>query len=113
MRFPLFNPDGSYYGSGTSSFFGYGLLKDGGFKRDRKEDFINNITATISNIAKGLEFKLIYGRETDNRENRTFNRTVNYYAGPTASSIKSLMILIVIVSVIQNIYWKISMISRL
>ncbi|MDR2229571.1 MAG: TonB-dependent receptor [Flavobacteriaceae bacterium] len=90
MRFPLFNPDGSYYGSGTSSFFGYGLLKDGGFKRDRKEDFINNITATISNIAKGLEFKLIYGRETDNRENRTFNRTVNYYAGPTASSIKKL-----------------------
>ena len=86
MRFPLYNPDGTYYRSGTSSAFGYALLKDGGFKRDRKEDIINNITATITNLTKGLEVKLIYGRETDNRESKIFNRTVDYYSGPLATS---------------------------
>ena len=29
QRFPIFNPDGSYYISGSSSYFGYALLKDG------------------------------------------------------------------------------------
>ncbi|QCX52806.1 SusC/RagA family TonB-linked outer membrane protein [Elizabethkingia sp. JS20170427COW] len=90
LRFPIFNPDGSYYISGTSSAFGYALLRDGGFNQDRKENFLNNITATISNIAKGLDFKLVYGRETKNTENRNFRRTVDYYAGPGANSLKQL-----------------------
>ncbi|MDV3753848.1 SusC/RagA family TonB-linked outer membrane protein [Elizabethkingia anophelis] len=90
LRFPIFNPDGSYYISGTSSYFGYALLKDGGFNRDRKENFFNNITATITNLAKGLDFKLVYGRETTDQENKNFRRTLSYYAGPTASSVKKL-----------------------
>lgn len=44
MRFPLFNEDGTYYRSGTSSAFGYALLKDGGFNRDRSSTYFNNAT---------------------------------------------------------------------
>lgn len=90
MRFPIFNPDGTYYKSGTSSNYGYALLESGGFNRDRKENFLNNVTATISNVVEGLEVRFIYGRETDHNKNQNFRRTVDYYSGPEESSLEQL-----------------------
>ncbi|SKB62206.1 TonB-linked outer membrane protein, SusC/RagA family [Sphingobacterium nematocida] len=86
MRFPIYNEDGTYYRSGTSSAFGYALLKDGGFNRDRQTNYINNFTATFNNFIDGLDIRLIYGREDRIRENRNFRRTVTYYSGPTPST---------------------------
>lgn len=86
MRFPIFNEDGSYYRNGTSSAFGYALLKDGGFNTDRKNNYFNNFGLTINNFVKGLEFRLMYGREDNNFENRNFRRTVTYYSGPNSST---------------------------
>src|SRR5699024_1549130 len=90
MRFPIFNPDGTYYKSGTSSNYGYALLENGGFNRDREENFLNNVTATISNVVEGLEVRFIYGRETDHNKNQNFRRTVDYYSGPEESSLEQL-----------------------
>lgn len=86
MRFPIFNEDGTYYKSGSSSAFGYALLESGGFNRDRRNIYFNNVTATIDSLAKGLEFKLMYSREQTTNENRNFRRTVTYFSGPEASS---------------------------
>lgn len=86
MRFPIFNEDGTYYRSGTSSAFGYALLKDGGFNTDRKNNYLNNFSLTINNFVKGLEVRLMYGREDNNLENRNFRRTVTYFSGPNSSS---------------------------
>src|SRR5690606_18581733 len=55
MRFPIYNEDGTYYKSGTSSAFGYAMMKDGGFNDDLKRTYFNNVTATINNFVKGLE----------------------------------------------------------
>jgi len=82
MRFPLFNEDGTYYRQGTSSAFGYALLEAGGFKTETRGTYFNNVTATIDNFAKGLEIRLMYGREDERREYRDFRRTVMYYDGP-------------------------------
>jgi len=82
MRFPLFNEDGSYYRQGTSSAFGYALLEAGGFKTETRGTYFNNVTATLDNFAKGLEIRLMYGREDERREYRDFRRTVMYYDGP-------------------------------
>lgn len=90
MRFPLLNEDGTYYRSGTSSAFGYALMKDGGFNTDRRSTYFNNVTATIDNLVKGLEVKLMYGREDERREARNFRRTVTFYSGPEASSASQL-----------------------
>ncbi|MFD1771613.1 SusC/RagA family TonB-linked outer membrane protein [Sphingobacterium suaedae] len=90
MRFPIFNEDGTYYRSGTSSAFGYALLKDGGFNTDRKSNYFNNVTATVHNLVKGLEVKLMYSRENVVHENRNFRRTVTFYSGPEASSASQL-----------------------
>lgn len=90
MRFPLFNEDGTYYRSGTSSAFGYALLKDGGFNRDRSSTYFNNATATIHKLVKGLEVKLIYSREDITKQNRNFRRTVTFYSGPTANNASQL-----------------------
>jgi|GEM_PF-6259459 len=84
MRFPLFNEDGTYYRQGTSSAFGYALLEAGGFKTETRGTYFNNVTATIDNFAKGLEIRLMYGREDEQREYRDFRRTVMYYDGPRA-----------------------------
>lgn len=92
MRFPLYNEDGTYYRSGTSSAIGYALMKDGGFNRDRKDTYFNNVTATLSNFVKGLNVKLMYSRENTNQQNRNFRRTVTYYSGPdpkTASQLNN------------------------
>ncbi len=86
MRFPIFNEDGSYYRSGTSSAFGYALMKDGGFNKDVKRTYFNNATATIHNFVKGLEIKLMYSREHIELQNRNFRRTVDYYSGPTPNT---------------------------
>jgi len=86
MRFPLYNEDGTYYRSGTSSAFGYALLKDGGFNRDRSSTYFNNVTATVNNFVKGLEVKAMYSREDINRQNRNFRRTVTYFSGPLPTS---------------------------
>lgn len=85
-RFPIYNEDGTYYRSGTSSAFGYALLKDGGFNRDRKDTYFNNVTATINNFLEGLEVRLMYSRENIGLQNRNFRRTVTYFSGPTSSS---------------------------
>lgn len=90
MRFPLFNEDGTYYRSGTSSAFGYALLKDGGFNRDRSSTYFNNATATIHKLVKGLEVKLMYSREDITKQNRNFRRTVTFYSGPTANTASQL-----------------------
>lgn len=90
MRFPIFNEDGTYYRSGTSSAYGYALLKDGGFNTDRKKNYANNITLTVDSIAKGLQFRFLYSRENITRENRNFRRTVTFYSGPEESSASKL-----------------------
>lgn len=90
MRFPIFNPDGTYYKSGTSSNFGYAMLESGGFNKDRKENFLNNVTATVKNVIKGLEVKVIYGRETDHNKNENFKRTLDFYSGPNENSLERL-----------------------
>jgi len=90
MRFPLLNEDGTYYRSGTSSAFGYALMKDGGFNTDKRGTYFNNVTATIDNLVKGLEVRLMYGREDEQREFRNFRRTVTFYSGPTASTASQL-----------------------
>ncbi|WDF68633.1 TonB-dependent receptor [Sphingobacterium oryzagri] len=90
MRFPIFNEDGTYYRSGTSSAYGYALLEDGGFNRDRKSNYLNALTATFSNLVKGLEIRATYSREDITQENRNFRRTVTYYSGPEASSASQL-----------------------
>src|SRR5690606_26985828 len=82
MRFPIYNEDGTYYRSGTSSAFGYAMMKDGGFNDDLKRTYFNNVTATINNFVKGLEIKLMYSRESIDLQNRNFRRTVDYYSGP-------------------------------
>lgn len=82
MRFPIYNEDGTYYRSGTSSAFGYALMKDGGFNTDRRGTYFNNVTATVDNLIKGLEVRLMYGREDIKRETRNFRRTVSYFSGP-------------------------------
>ncbi|WP_103904818.1 SusC/RagA family TonB-linked outer membrane protein [Sphingobacterium lactis] len=86
MRFPIYNEDGTYYKSGTSSAFGYALMKDGGFNTDRKKTYFNNATATLNNFVKGLEIKLMYSRESIDLQNRNFRRTVDFYSGPTANT---------------------------
>lgn len=90
MRFPLYNEDGTYYRSGTSSAIGYALMKDGGFNRDRKDTYFNNVTATLSNFVKGLNVRLMYSRENSNQQNRNFKRTVTYYSGPDAKTASQL-----------------------
>lgn len=90
MRFPIFNEDGTFYRSGTSSAFGYALLKDGGFNRDRSSTYFNNATATIHKLVKGLEVKLMYSREDINKQNRNFRRTVTFYSGPEANTASQL-----------------------
>ena len=90
MRFPLYNEDGTYYRSGTSSAIGYALMKDGGFNRDRKDIYFNNVTATFNNFIKGLDVKLMYSRENTALENRNFRRTVTYYSGPSKSTASQL-----------------------
>lgn len=90
MRFPLYNEDGTYYRSGSSSAIGYALMKDGGFNRDRKDIYFNNVTATFNNFIKGLDIKLMYSRENTARENRNFKRTVTYYSGPSKSTASQL-----------------------
>lgn len=90
MRFPIFNEDGTYYRSGSSSAYGYALLEDGGFNRDRKSNYMNTVTATLNNVIKGFELKAIYGRENLIYENRNFRRTVTFYSGPEASSASQL-----------------------
>lgn len=82
LRFPLYNEDGTYYRSGTSSAFGYALMKDGGFNTNRRGTFFNNVTATIDNLVEGLEVRLMYGREDFTREERNFRRTVSFFSGP-------------------------------
>lgn len=82
MRYPIYNPDGTYYKDGTSSAYGYALLKEGGFNTSRDENFSFNVKGTVSNIVKGLELKLIYGREIDRNKDKNFKRTVDYYSGP-------------------------------
>lgn len=82
MRFPLYNEDGTYYRSGTSSAIGYAMMKDGGFNTQHKGIYFNNVTATIDNLVKGLEVRLMYGREDQNREDRNFRRTVSFFSGP-------------------------------
>ncbi len=86
MRFPIYNEDGTYYKSGTSSAFGYAMMKDGGFNDDLKRTYFNNVTATINNFVKGLEIKLMYSRESIDLQNRNFRRTVDYYSGPTPNT---------------------------
>ncbi|MFD2553642.1 SusC/RagA family TonB-linked outer membrane protein [Sphingobacterium tabacisoli] len=81
-RFPLLNEDGTYYRSGTSSALGYALLRDGGFDRNRKSNFSNNVTATIANFIDGLQVRLMYSREDIGEQKRDFRRTVTYYSGP-------------------------------
>src|SRR5699024_7876963 len=49
MRYPIYNPDGTYYKDGTSSAYGYALLKEGGFNRSRDENFSFDIKGTVSN----------------------------------------------------------------
>ncbi|UIR55986.1 TonB-dependent receptor [Sphingobacterium sp. SRCM116780] len=90
MRFPIYNEDGTYYRSGTSSAFGYALLKDGGFNRDRSNTYFNTATATINNFVKGLSAKLMYSREDITNQNRNFRRTVTYYSGPTLNTASQL-----------------------
>lgn len=90
MRFPLYNEDGTYYRSGTSSAIGYALMKDGGFNRDRKDIYFNNVVATFNNFIKGLDVKLMYSRENTARENKNFRRTVTYYSGPSKSTASQL-----------------------
>lgn len=90
MRFPLYNEDGTYYRSGTSSAIGYALMKDGGFNRDRQHIYFNNVTATINNFIKGLDVRLMYSRENTALENRNFRRTVTYYSGPSKSTASQL-----------------------
>ncbi|WP_232046210.1 SusC/RagA family TonB-linked outer membrane protein [Sphingobacterium daejeonense] len=86
MRFPIYNEDGTFYKSGTSSAFGYALMKEGGFNDDLKRTYFNNVTATINNFVKGLEVKLMYSRENIDLQNRNFRRTVDYYSGPTPNT---------------------------
>lgn len=86
MRFPIYNEDGTYYRSGTSSAFGYALMKDGGFNNDLKRTYFNNVTATVNNLVKGLEVRLMYSRESIDLQNRNFRRTVDYYSGPSVKS---------------------------
>lgn len=90
MRFPLYNENGTYYRSGTSSAIGYALMKDGGFNRDRQHIYFNNVTATINNFIKGLDVRLMYSRENTALENRNFRRTVTYYSGPSKSTASQL-----------------------
>ncbi|GAA4145450.1 TonB-dependent receptor [Sphingobacterium kyonggiense] len=82
MRFPIYNEDGTYFKSGSSSAFGYAIMKDGGFNNDLKRTYFNNATATINNFVKGLEIKLMYSREHIEQQNRNFRRTVDFYTGP-------------------------------
>src|SRR5699024_1528701 len=81
---------GTYYKSGTSSNFGYAMLESGGFNKDRKENFLNNVTATVKNVIKGLEVKDIYGRETDHNKNENFKRTLDCYSGLNENSLDRL-----------------------
>ncbi|KFF25653.1 TonB-dependent receptor [Chryseobacterium piperi] len=79
QRFPVYTEDGRYYIAGTSSIFGYALLKDGGFNRRTVNTLSNIGTITLKNLAKGLEFKAIYGRENLDFNETNFRRTVNFY----------------------------------
>jgi len=90
MRFPIYNEDGSYYRNGTSSAFGYALLKDGGFNTDKKGTYFNTVTATIDNLIDGLTARLMYSREDTRLENQNFRRTVTYYSGPQSNSASQL-----------------------
>ncbi|MCL7988735.1 TonB-dependent receptor [Sphingobacterium sp. lm-10] len=82
MRFPLYNPDGTYYANGTSSTFGYALLRDGGYDQDRIATYTNNVTATIDNLLEGFKVRLMYSREQRNFQKDLFRRTVTYFSGP-------------------------------
>jgi len=87
QRWPIFDPLGRYYAAGNSSYYGYASLQSGGFNRDRKEYFSNNIDANITNIVEGLKFMIKYGRDLDTRVNRSFARRVEFWNGPESRDI--------------------------
>jgi len=89
LRYPIYDEFGRWYISGTSSYSGYAQLVDGGFDRDRKEYFSNSVTSTISNLVKGLEIRLIYGRDIDNKKNKNFRRTVEFWEGPNVKTLRN------------------------
>lgn len=87
QRYPLLNPNGTFFTAGNSSFYGYSNMAAGGFDHEIRENFANNVRATVANFAKGLSFDIIYGRNNFTGTHNVFNRTVATYQGPNPSSV--------------------------
>ena len=81
QKFPIFTPDGKFYGAaGSSGNLTYMYQAAAGFNKRTNEDFNNSVTLTAKDIfTKGLTFKAVYGRENYYRKDKTFNRTVQTY----------------------------------
>ncbi|MDV3823425.1 SusC/RagA family TonB-linked outer membrane protein [Elizabethkingia anophelis] len=92
QKFPIFNPDGSFYGAaGSSGNLTYMYQAAAGFNKRSNEDFNNSVSLTGKDIfVKGLTLKAVYGRENYYRKDKTFNRTVKTYDwtinGPIAAA---------------------------
>ena len=80
LRFPIFTPEGRLNGiAGSSGINAYAYLTQGGFNKRTIDDLDGTFQFTIKDLAKGLKFRMIYGRKLRVTESETFKRTVELW----------------------------------
>lgn len=80
LRFPIHTPDGKLFGgAGTSGNNTYAFLTEGGYNEDNFEELNTTFTLSVKDVVKGLQVRAIYGRQVDDRDYRTFKRTVELW----------------------------------